>query len=105
MKYRGVVQFTKEEAIAFAEGGEWKDWTPEEIGKFCMYQKLLCVPFDVFHEGVEAALGRPVWTHEFVYWDSLIDELEGKIGKSTIADVMKKLDVLAGDKPIIVIET
>ena len=55
-------QLTKEQAIAIFNGGEWKDWSDEEIVKFQLYQDRLCVPFDKFHEAMESVLGRPVWT-------------------------------------------
>jgi hypothetical protein len=30
-----------------------------------LFTQELCLPFDVLHENIEKALGRPVWTHEF----------------------------------------
>lgn len=56
---------TKEQAIAFADDELWKPMTHEQRAAFQMNQRLLCMPFDVFHEAVEKTLGRPVWTHEF----------------------------------------
>ncbi len=56
---------TKEQAIALAESGFWKTMSKREIAEFQMSEELLCLPFDVFHEAVEATLGRPVFTHEF----------------------------------------
>jgi hypothetical protein len=68
-------QLTKEQALAFEE---WKHWTPIQIALFQINQKLLCMPFDVFHKAVEDALGRPVWTHEFgLNHDGLREELMG----------------------------
>ena len=58
-------QLTADEATACHDGGEWRDWTNEEIVKFQLYQDRLCVPFSRFHAAVEAVLGRPVFTHEF----------------------------------------
>jgi hypothetical protein len=86
-----VKQLTKAEAIAFAASGIWKEWTPEQRGIYQLYQERLCMDAAAFHEGIEAALGRPVWTHEFANQQALIDELEGKTQKATLSDVIGKL--------------
>lgn len=51
---------TKEQVIKLAESEFWKDVTYEQIAKFQLFEDLLCMPFDVFHEAVEKTLGRPV---------------------------------------------
>jgi len=79
-------QLTKEEAIVFFDSGAWREMTPEERFKFQLYQTLLCMPFDVYHESAEVALGRPVWTHEFAFLDSLKAELNGHARKTTDTD-------------------
>lgn len=56
---------TREEAIRLGDLNWWEERTPQEIVDFQLYEDLLCMPFHKFHEAVEAALGRPVWTHEF----------------------------------------
>ncbi len=58
-------QLSKEKAIEFFKSKLWEDMTHEEIAKFQMCQDKLCVPFDVFHESIEEALQRPVYTNEF----------------------------------------
>lgn len=94
-------QMTEAQAIRFYQSGKWKRWPKARLGAFCLRQKLLCVPFDVFHECIEVALGRPVWAHEFADQASLIAELEGRKPTATIDDVFYKLIEVAGDKPII----
>ena len=69
---------TKEEAIKMYNSNWWEDKTPEEIVKFQLYEDRLCMPFDKFHEAIEKALGRSVWTHEFADHEGLITEFEGK---------------------------
>lgn len=70
---------TKEQAIALAESGFWKTMTHREIATFQLFEPLLCMPFEVFHEAIEKTLGRPVWTHEFgLNWDGLKSELIGE---------------------------
>jgi hypothetical protein len=55
---------TEEGAVALYESGFWKLMFPEDIAKFQLAEKRLCMPFKVYHEAVEKALGRPVFTHD-----------------------------------------
>lgn len=57
-----------------------------------LYQKLLCVPFNVFHKAITEVLDRPVFTHEFAWLEELQDEFEGKKPKSPPEEVMGYLD-------------
>ena len=58
-------QLTKTQAIAFHDSGAWKSMNHRQRAEFQMQQKKLCMPFGIFHEAIEKALGRPVFTHEF----------------------------------------
>lgn len=83
-------QLTKEQAIAIYKGGEWKNWTDEQIVKLQIYQKKLCVPFSVFHKAIGKILERPVYTHEFAGDEGhsrLIEEYEGKRPKPTFDEI------------------
>jgi hypothetical protein len=67
---------TEDEAVALYDSGFWKQMSHEEIAKFQLITDRLCMPFEVFHEAIEKALGRPVWTHEFgLNREGLIKEL------------------------------
>ncbi len=68
----------KEQAIIKAESKWWIGKTAHEIVSFQLYEDRLCMPFGDFHEAVEKALGRPVWTHEFADTKGLQIEFEGK---------------------------
>ena len=93
-------QLSKEEAIEFYEGGKWKDWPKRAIAGFQLYQKLLCVPFSVFHEAIEEALGRPVWTHEFgLNHDGLVAEYLGQAEAPTFEQIM---EMIPAEKRIII---
>ncbi len=71
-------QLTKTQAIKLYESGIWKEWTNEEIVRFQLFQKKLCIPFDCFHEAVEKVLNRPVYTHEFgLNYNGIIKEYLG----------------------------
>jgi hypothetical protein len=94
-------QFTKEEAKKFYEEEKWGLMTPSERAAFQLLQDRLCMPFDVFHEAVEKALDRPVWTHEFgLNRDGLISELLGKTGKPSMEDI---INLLPKEKTIFVV--
>lgn len=82
---------TNNEAIALAQSGWWKDKTPEEIVAFQLYEDKLCMDWGPFHEATETVLGRPVYTHEFAYPETLRAELEGRVPKATLADVLSKI--------------
>ena len=69
---------TKEQAIELAKTGWWKTASPETIVSFQLFEERLCMDFPDFHEAVEKVLGRPVFTHEFVYSDNLKKEFLGE---------------------------
>ena len=80
---------TKDEAVALYDSGFWKQMTHEEIAKFQLMEDLLCMPFDVFHEAIEKALGRPVWTHEFgLNREGLIKELFHEAPAPTLEEII-----------------
>ena len=43
----------------------WNSNDPADVASGQICEQILMVKFDVFHEGMEKLLGRPVWTHEF----------------------------------------
>ena len=60
-----------------------------------LYEERLIMPFDVFKEAMNEALGRLVSTHEYANSEKLEAEFEGLIGaptlEMTIADFRKSL--------------
>lgn len=84
-----VKQLTKEEAIAFYDNKLWEDMDYKQKAIFQMQQDLLCMPFDVFHEAIEKALGRPVYTHEFGFnREGLMKELLGEKDAPTFEEII-----------------
>jgi hypothetical protein len=65
MKNEETKQLTREQAIAIAESKVWENWNDEQVVRFQLFQKYLCMPFDRFHQAIEKVLNRPVYTHEF----------------------------------------
>lgn len=85
-------QLTKDEAIRLYETKWWASRNYHSIAAFQLSQNRLCCPFDIFHEAVEKALCRPVFTHEFgLNRDGLIKELAGNIPRQNLQDVLSLL--------------
>jgi hypothetical protein len=84
---------TREEAIALHDSGFWKDMTYEERARFQLFERKLCMPFGVFHEAIEKALGRPVYIHEFgsSNVNNLKKELLGEAPAPTLEDIINMI--------------
>ena len=94
-------EITKEQAIELGKSEFWEKMTQEEIAEFQINTDALCMPFGVFHQAMEIALGRPVWTHEFgINVDGLRAELRGDKLPRTLQKIM---DLIPPEKRIIVI--
>lgn len=92
----------REQAIALFESKFWEPMSFRERAMFQMWTERLCMPFDVFHEAVEKALERPVFTHEFGFnREGLKLELLGKKPAPTFDDI---LALIPADKRVIVVE-
>lgn len=90
----------KEKAIALYDTGWWKGKTHRELAKFQLFTNELSMPFEVFHEAIEKALGRPVWTHEFgLNFDGLCMELLGEKDAPTMDEI---LALIPADKLIVI---
>ena len=73
-----MAQLSSGWAEAFALSGKWKGWALDRLGAFQLFQDHLCMPWDVAYEAMKAALGRPIWTHEFADIESLREEWRRK---------------------------
>lgn len=91
-------QLTQEQAIELAKSEVWKYWDFEQKVRFQLFQRRLCMPFDVFHEAIEKVLGRPVWTHEFINHDSMVLEYLGEKPAPTFDEIC---DMIPAEKRII----
>lgn len=94
-------QLTEDECVAFGTGGEWQNWSDDQIGAFQLFQDRLCVPIDVFHRCIEVTLGRPVFNIEFCDIQRLRDEYLGKRPEGTFADVLRMVEE-RGFTPVVV---
>lgn len=68
-------KLNREEAIAFGQSQQYKNWSAREKAEFQLRQEFLCIPFDMYHEALEEVLGRPVMSHELAQPWSLLREL------------------------------
>lgn len=91
MESAKMKQLTKEQAIAFAKNKAYEGMSSRMIAEFQLNQERLCMPFGVFHKAVEEALGRPVYTHEFVNPELLIKELNGERPTPTLEEIFKQI--------------
>lgn len=91
---------TKEEAIKLYESKFWEPMSFDERAMFQLWEDKLCMPFDVFHEAIEKALKRPVWTHELAMSrDGLKEELLGLRPAPSVQDIF---NLIPEDKRILV---
>ena len=82
-------QLTKQQAIDLGEAIFWEEMTFEERAEFQINQRLICMPFDIFHEAVEKTLGRSVFTHEFgLNLEGLKKELIGERPAPSFEDII-----------------
>lgn len=91
---------TPEEAITLAQSKWWEGRPSKEVALFQLQEPLLCMPFGDFHKAVEEAVGRPVWTHEFIDPESLVKQINGDEPSPSFKDI---LDMLPKSKTIVVI--
>ena len=92
-------QLTREQAIAFAENKCYEGWTARQTAEFQLHQRKLCMPWGVFTEAIEEALGRSVWTHEFAKPGLLIKELSGDRPAPTMQEI---IEMIPAEKRIII---
>lgn len=93
-------QLTKEQAIAFGENKLYEGMTSRQLAEFQLQQERLCVPFGIFHEALEKSLGRPFWTHEFIFRtrDDILKELCGDKPAPTLDEI---INLIPAEKRII----
>ena len=94
-------QLTKKQAIEFYDSKVWEKWTDEQIVRFQLFQRLMCIDFSRFHKAMEIVLNRSIWTHEFASWDELRKEYLG-VKKSPTFDEI--LNLIPEEKRIIITE-
>lgn len=92
-------QLTREQAFSFGKNHLYEGMTARQKALFQLNQNKLCMPFPIFHEAVEQALGRPVFTHEFAKPMALLNELCGEKPAPTFEEIINMIPV---DKRVII---
>jgi hypothetical protein len=96
-----VSGLTEASAIELAESGFWEGLTYRERAGFQLFEERLCMPFDVFHEAIEQALGRPVFTHEFgLNVEGLRAEFLGEAPPPTFQEIV---ELIPEEKRVLVV--
>jgi hypothetical protein len=91
----------KKQAIKLGESKFWETMSHKEIAMFQMFEPLLCIPFDVFHEAMEKTLNRPIHTYEFgENFDGLKQELLGEKQAPTMEEI---INMIPEEKRILII--
>ena len=91
---------TKEEAVKLYDSKFWEGMSYNDKATFQLFEKRLCMPFDIFQEAVEKTLGRPVCTHEFTEPKLLQKELLGDRPEPSFEEIMK---LIPQDKQLIIV--
>jgi hypothetical protein len=71
-------RITPTQAAELYRSGWWCGVGDREVAAIQLRQRLLCLPWEAFHEAVVRALGREVYSHEFVDPVGLLRELGAK---------------------------
>jgi len=91
----------RKKAIELYDSEFWLEMSDREKTEFQLFTDELCMPMDVFHKAIEAALGRPVFTHELgLNYDGLVDEFLGKKPAPSFREV---LELIPAEKRVIVV--
>lgn len=92
---------TREETVALFKSCFWEPMSYRERAMFQLHEERLCMPFDVFHEAVEKALGRPVWTHEFALnLEGIRREPRGEAPAPSMAEIIA---LIPAEKRIVIV--
>ena len=86
-------ELTREQAIALAKTGWWKDLPADAVVAFQMFEERLCMDHADFRAAVSESLGRPVQLFEFgsVGMPRLEEEFLGKRPRATLEEVLSLL--------------
>jgi len=89
----------RDKAIALGKTKWWEKKSFREIAEFQLFVAELCMPFDKFHDAVEHALGRPVFTHEFgLNYDGIVAEFLGNRSAPTLEEI---IDMIPEEKRVV----
>lgn len=73
----------------------------ERLAELRLLKGPVEIPFANIHQRIEELVGRPVWTHELAFYDSLFAEVESG-ATTTLDDVIGKIPE---EKRVVVVTT
>lgn len=76
----------------------------ERLAEFMILYGPLEVPFEIWHERLEALIGRRVWTHELARPDLLMAEIIGEREAPTIEQITEILVQRVGAERVVVLD-
>lgn len=79
---------TTEQAVSLSKSEFWLKMDNYEIALFQLSFEQLCMPWNIFHEAVEKALRRKVYSHEFQNLNHLREELLENKPTPTRAEIL-----------------
>lgn len=92
---------TKEQALSLYDSKFWETMSHRERAVFQMNEGRLCMPFEIFHEAMEKAIGRSIFSHEFgLNYDGLLDELMNGV---TIPSFEEIVNLIPEEKRVLVV--
>ena len=90
-----------DQALKLFDSGFWETMTYRQRAEFQLFERLLCMPFAIFHEAVEKSLNRPVYQHEFA--SSSIAGLQQEfLGKRKAPSFQEIIELIPEDKRILI---
>jgi len=91
----------KEDAIKLYKSKWWEDLEAKTIVGFQLFEKKLCMPFDLFHKALEDVLERPVFTHEL--GSSNVKQIEKEfLGEKEQPTFEEIINLIPADKRILI---
>lgn len=93
------IQLTEQQAIQFGESEVWKTWTPEQVVRFQLFQRKICLDFSHFMMCLRIVLDLPVYTHELCNMDYLKEEYLGVKSAPTFGEI---INLIPQEKRIII---
>lgn len=82
---------TSEEAREMYSSDVWHNWSDIEIVKFQLFEDLVCLNWERFHDALNAVLGRKVLSSEFGDRELLRKEYLTLIAPPIIEEVIARL--------------
>lgn len=93
----------RDAALALVSTKWWEGKSHRELASFQILTDELCMPFAVFHEALEGALNRSVFTHELALnWAGIASELLDGTPPPSFDEI---LNLIPEEKRIVIVST